>query len=483
MRIVTVVLALSFTGLGLAQDLAERCRALRELTDGSLTIIRATPADGNCRVETMVTPEVRIDVLLPGNWNGKFLMRGNGGYAGTMDRNGAEASMKQGWAVGVTDTGHDAHRQPLGTFAVERQKVYDYAFRSLHLTATVSKRIIRTFYGRGPEKSYYVGCSTGGRQGLMLAQRYPQDFDGIIAGAPVLDFTGTMFQYLSTARALAAGPLTLAKARVIEDAVLARCDANDGLKDGLITDPARCDFSPRRDLKLCAGVEAADCVTEAQVKTLETIYAPVRGVKGVLMEGWPVGGEAGWGDWILKDNGPTISFGFGESFMRYLAFPQPRPEQKFLDVNAAEADVAADWIRPLLDATDPDLSAFRKRGGKLILYFGLADPALNANMAFRYHAAVEQKLGGDVSDFFQFFTMPGVYHCGGGPGCGSVDYLPHLIDWVEKGKAPAGIVGAQRVNGKVVRTRPICAWPKVAVYKGSGDVNDASSFACGAHPQ
>jgi pimeloyl-ACP methyl ester carboxylesterase len=486
-----VVLSLLLVSGVCAQQESEKCRSLLGLTATDLTILRAeyvaATAGGaaHCRVEASALPEVRVDVYLPIGWNKRFLMRGNGGFAGTMDRGGALSSIRQGFAVGLTDTGHDAVRQPLGTFAVERQKLYDYAFRSLHLTVVVSKRVMQAFYGVGPEKSFYVGCSTGGRQGLMLAQRFPEDFDGIVAGAPVLDFSGTMTQYLSTNRALRAGPLTLEKVKQVGEAVYAKCDALDGLKDGLIVDPAKCPFVLRQDLKLCGAEAGAHCFTDAQIRTLETIYAPVMGPNGVVMDGWPLGAETlgangrpGWAEWIVKEDGPSISHGFGESFFRYLAPVNPKPQLEFTSLDVQEAVKGAAWLRQILDAVDPDLSAFRKRGGKLLMYYGLADPALNANMGLRYFEAVQGKMGADVSDFFHYLTMPGVFHCNGGPGCGSVDWLGAIVDWVEKGKSPEGIVGAQVVAGKEIRKRPLCSWPKVVRYQGTGDVNDAASFVC-----
>jgi len=486
-----VFLCVVVSPMGWAQPLSEKCRGLLGQTGPDLTILRAihvaasADAAAHCKVETSVLPEVRIDVYLPLEWNRKFMMRGNGGFAGSMDRGGALQALRQGFAVGITDTGHEDQREPLATFAVDRQKLYDYAFRSLHLTVVVSRRMMQAFYGAAPEKSYYVGCSTGGRQGLMLAQRFPEDFDGIVAGAPVLDFSGTMTQYASTARALKQGPLTLAKVQVLSEAIYAKCDALDGLKDGLIEDPRKCPFTPRQDLRVCAGAEAEGCFLESQIRTLETIYSPVKGPIGVVMQGWPLGAEAagangrpGWAEWIVKDNGTTISHDFGESFFRYMAWSKPRPQQVLMEVDINEAVKGYAWLRPMLDAVDPDLSAFRKRGGKLLMYYGLADPALNANMAFGYFDEVKAKMGGDVSDFFHFLTMPGVFHCGGGPGCGSVDWTTAIVDWVEKGRSPEGVVAAQMAGGKPVRKRPLCSWPNVARYKGSGDVNDAASFAC-----
>jgi len=191
-----------------------------------------------------------------------------------------------------------------------------------------------------------------------------------------------------------------------------------------------------------------------------------------------VGSEGGSVPWFLNEKGPSISYGFGESFFRFMAWPKPRPQQELTDLNIDEAVKGYGWLRPLLDATDPDPSAFRKRGGKLLMYYGLADPALNANMGLRYFEAVKAQMGGEVGDFFHYLTMPGVFHCGGGPGCGNADFLGAIVNWVEKGQSPEGIEASQMVQGKAVRKRPLCSWPKVARYRGTGDVTDASSFSC-----
>jgi hypothetical protein len=320
----------------------------------------------------------------------------------------------------------------------------------------------------------------------MLAQRFPEDFDGIIAGAPVLDFTSTMAQFATIARALAEGPLTLAHVKLLGESIYGQCDALDGLADGLITDPRICRFSPRRDLKRCTEGAGPDCFTSAQIAAIEKIQAPVAGPRGPLIAGFPVGAEAlgangkpGWAEWIVKEDGPTLGFQFADSFFRYMAWPSPRPDQTLAGLDLKEAVEGYSWLEPLLDAKNPDLSAFRERGGKLILYYGLADPALNPHMAIDYFEAVRAKMGGDVSDFLHFFTMPGVFHCGGGPGCGSVDFLGALRGWVERNEAPTGLRAAQVVEGKTLRTRPLCSWPSVARYRGTGDPNEAGSFVCG----
>jgi feruloyl esterase len=431
-------------------------------------------------------------------------MTGNGGYAGdSLDApqraGGRNAAMRRGFVSASTNTGHDAAVEPLGAFAVNRQKLLDYAFRSLHTTAETGKRIAAAYYGAGPARSYFEGCSTGGRQALILAQRFPDDFDGIVAGAPVLNFSGTMVGYAKMTQALAASPIPYAKLALLADRIYAQCDEKDGLKDGLIDDPRRCDFRPARDLPKCAegadntannaannSAGNSDCFTTAQIGTLETIYGDVHGNGKRLFPGWPVGaevigpnGRSGWDNWIINEKGqPTISVNFAESFFRYLAFPEKNPKYELSSFNFEKDPPRLEWIHNILDATDPDLSRFKARGGKLLMYFGWADQALNAQMGVDYYESVLARMGATTTGFFRLFMVPGMFHCGGGVGCGSFDKLTPLMQWVEQGTAPERIIGSRMVNGKAVRTRPLCPYPQTAKYKGAGSIDEADSFAC-----
>jgi Tannase and feruloyl esterase len=261
-----------------------KCAGLRSLSDAETTIIdaRIVPAaDGvpeHCRITGNILPEVAFEVDLPSSWNRRFYMSGNGGYAGERldePRRGVlrDNALRNGFVSATTNTGHDAVREPLGSFAVDRAKLIDYAFRAVHLTATTAKRVAASYYGRPVAYSYWDGCSTGGRQGLMEAQRFPGDFDGIVAGAPVLNFVDTMVAYTAFIKALDKAPITMSKLKVVEGALYAKCDKRDGLTDGLIDDPRRCDFDPARDISKCsAGQDGADCLTEAQAATLREIY-------------------------------------------------------------------------------------------------------------------------------------------------------------------------------------------------------------------
>jgi feruloyl esterase len=444
-----------------------------------------------CRVLILVQPEIRIEVSLPADWNRRLYMFGNGGFAGenletpgrVANRN---AALKLGFAVTQTNTGHDAATEPLATFAVQPQKLVDFAFRSLHVSAETAKRVADAYYGSRPMRSYFNGCSTGGRQGLMLAQRYPADFDGIIVGAPVLDYVGGRLRSIAIYQALAKAPIPTAKLKVLADRVYAGCDNTDGLKDGLIDDPRRCDFQPSRDLPVCSGAETADCFTESQIASVETIYRDLVLNGKRVAQGFPVGaeiagpnGRSGWDGWIVRDGQLSQSALFAESAVRYMAFPKPVPEYDLHWFDLERDAHLFEWVGKLANARDPDLTRFRDRGGKILMYFGWADPALNPLMGVEYYEDVLRRMGASTRDFFRLYMMPGVFHCSGGIGPACFDPLANLIPWVEHGKAPEAIVASHvGEGGKVLRTRPLCPYPQVARYRGQGSMDDAANFRC-----
>jgi hypothetical protein len=481
------------------------CKALRALTSLELSVISATmiPASAavpeHCRVSLMAQPEVNIEVNLPSAWNGRLYMFGNGGWAGeAFDSGGRVASrskgLKAGFLTAATDTGHSAALEPGATFALNRQKLLDFGFRSLHVTVEVAKMLARNYYGTGPEKSYYEGCSQGGRQGMTLAERFPDDFDGIIAGAPTLFQTGTHLARAYWMKGLNANPFPASKLGLLSAKVYEKCDTRDGLKDGLIDDPRRCDFKPARDLPRCAaGSDQPDCFTDNQVAALELIYGDVMSNGKRFFPGWPVGaevagpnGQSGWiGQAVNAPNGSSAWSSYGFGFQRYMvpwikaANPEMDAARAFSQFNIDKDPPRLDELHQILDANDPDLSAFRKHGGKLIMYFGWADPQLNPKVGVEYYEQVIDTMGPTTNEFFRLFMVPGMFHCGGGVGTSQFDMTTPLLKWKEQGTAPSRIEASRVTGGKVVRTRPLCAFPETARYKGTGSIDDAANFTCG----
>jgi feruloyl esterase len=473
------------------------CAALRALTSyefsiDTATLVAATDTTPEfCRVLGLVAPEIRFEVALPTAWNGRLYMFGNGGYAGESLAAGFRAGRRssavaRGFVVAQTNTGHDAAREPLAAFASSPQKVVDYAYRAVHVTAVTAKRVARAYYESAPARAYFDGCSTGGRQGLVSAQRFPEDFDGIVVGAPVLDFTGVMTHYSVAHRALAEASLSEPKIRLVADTILGACDKVDGLEDGLIDDPRRCKFNPATDLPRCAAGGTQACVTDRDVAALAAIYGPVAAGATRVFPGFPVGIEAiaptptgprtALDPWFIRAGRPSISWEFAEAFFTNLATPGTPLDLRTFDAEKDRAKLEP--IGAILNATDTDLSAFKARGGRILMYFGWADPALSPLMGTEYYEKVREKMGPATTDFFRLFMMPGVFHCAGGVGPDSLDTITPLADWVERGIAPDRLVAARRAGGSVVRTRPLCPYPQVARHNGTGSIDDAANFTC-----
>src|SRR3984885_398696 len=467
---------------------AVACGELRTLTSFDLYVIGApvTPASAtapeHCRVSLMVPPEINIEVNLPTAWNGRLYMFGNGGWAGESFESPQRVTnrargLNAGFVTAATDTGHSAATEPGASFAVNRQKLLDFGFRSLHVTAEAAKMIARAYYGAGPSKSYYDGCSQGGREGLILAQRFPDDFDGILAGSPGLDNVGTMVARAYWMQGLAANPFPAAKLELLANRVYEQCDAKDGLKDGLIDDPRRCDFKPARDLPRCGeGADQPDCFTASQIAAVERIHSDVTSQGMRFFPGFPVGAE------VAGPNGPGAWTSFGQNFLRFMTplgkTPDSDPNQLFSRFDIDKDPARLEELRLILDATDTDLSAFKRRGGRLLMYFGWADPQLNPLMGVEYYEQVAEKMGTSTSDFARLFMVPGMFHCGGGVGTAGLDTATPLVQWVEASAAPDRIEASRVVAGKVVRTRPLCVYPQVARYKGTGSIDESANFSC-----
>jgi len=473
---------------------AAPCDALATKTFGKdIKIESATsmPAKENlpehCDVRGVIWPEARFVIKLPTAWNDRFQMVGNGGTAGVLSMAAVDAALRKGFASASTDTGHDAVKEPFASFAhvtLEnpngRRKLIDFAYLSVHETAVLAKQVIQAHYGRAARYSYWVGCSTGGRQGMQEAQRYPEDFDGLVIGAPGMFLTGNVMKRIWVAQSqLGDAALPVEKLPLLSKIVYEKCDAPDGLADGVIEDPRRCDFQPARDLPKCTGADSSSCFTAAQIAGLAKIYGGVKNSKGkVLFPGEPVGAESVWAENLI---GPSkVVLPRSESQMKFYGLnPSPGPSWSYtmfdFDKDPARTAHAAKDVNPL----NTDLAPLKKRGGKIIHYSGWADQQVNPLPAITYYETVSKRMGDAATrDFYRLFMVPGMFHCGGGPGCGSTDWLAAVMDWVEKGTAPAQLTGAHMEKGQPTRTRPLCPYPQVARYRGTGNVDDAASFEC-----
>ncbi len=456
----------------------------------------------HCRVTGLIAPEVAFEVNLPDRWNRRFYMTGNGGLAGdaldgptNADRT---AGLSNGFVHARTNTGHDARKEPSGSFILSNpQKAIDYAYRAVHVTAELAKKIATDYYAQPILFSYWNSCSNGGRQGLLEAQRYPDDFDGIVANAPWVNQTGFTIGAMWNQKALTAAPVSPAKMVLVAQKVMDKCDAVDGLKDGLIDDPRACRFDAARDVPACsAGADGADCLTAAQAGTVNKVYSGPSSKGKPFMAGFMPGSEAvttaangtmtsGWVGPIApaQPGAKPADFNLAEGVFKYLMLDPPQPDYDFMKFDYdRDVSLAERWSK-LADALDPDLSKFRKSGGKVIMTYGWADTILQPMMGVKYYEAVTAKHGKSTADFARLFMVPGMAHCQGGIGPDRNDAVTAVIDWVEKNKAPDSLIASKVTNNAVVRTRPLCPYPQVARYKGQGSIDDAANFRCVTPPK
>jgi hypothetical protein len=380
-----------------------------------------------CRVAGVTQPSsdsyIRFEVWMPASgWNGKYRGVGNGGFAGAIDFNSMGNNVRRGYATAGTDTGHEGEAAD-GSWAYKHpEKVVDFGYRALHLTTVNAKGLIKAFYENAPQHSYFDSCSDGGREGLMEVQRFPEDFDGVLAGAPANNWTHMVAGAVDVLKTLYGDPaayIPSVKLPAITAAVRRACDAQDGVKDGIVSDPTKCHFDP--NVLLCHGPESRTCLTAPQIIALKKIYSGPRNSKGEpIFLGLMPGGEEGpgaWGSWVTGPGpGAGAVPGYVENFLRYMVFEDPA--WSVLKGNVDEAVRASDAkTGSILNATDPDLRRFRTRGGKLIIYHGWNDPAISPLNSVNYLNSVIGKMGVDqTGQFMRLYMAPGVGHCGGGVG-------------------------------------------------------------------
>jgi hypothetical protein len=505
-----LALALATLALTGAARAASPCASLTDLKLPHVTITEAklvekapfgpagqaaTPT--YCKVMGTARPtadsDIRFEVAIPEGeaWNGRYLQVGNGGFAGTIPERSILLGLSAGYATAGTDDGHQSSVGTDASWALGHpQKVVDFGYRALKETTDAAKAIIRAHAERGPKYAYFLGCSDGGREALMEAQRYPNDFDGIVAGDPANHWTHLLAGAAWNAQALnatLASAIPAVKLKALEAAALKAC----GDQDGVIENPLTCHFDP--NAIRCAGADKDDCLTGAQVAAARKIYAGARNPRTGqrILAGYSPGGEGEFGGWSQWITGPGAGItdhaaqsAFSHNFFGYVMFADPNYDIRKLnldtDVKAADAKYAA-----IFNAYDPDMSAFRRHGGKLIQFHGWADPAIPAGDSIDYFKSVQAKMG-DTSGFYRLFLAPGMLHCRGGRGPNEVS-LPALMalsTWVEKREAPARLTISQFVDNDpakpLLRTRPLCAYPKAAKWDGKGDRSRSGSWACRA---
>jgi feruloyl esterase len=441
-----------------------------------------------CRVAGSIAPspdsDIQFEVWLPlEGWNGKFLQTGNGGAAGSIVHASLVEPLSRGYAVANTDTGHRGTGGDFSWAVDHPEKMKDYQYRAVHELTIVGKALTEARYGKPPGKSYWYGCSTGGRQGLKEAQLFPEDYDGIVAGAPANNWSPLLALSITIERNLGPEGLAVDKLGALKEAAIAACDAADGLQDRVIAEPSRCDFDPA---SLQCGKNPSDtCLSASEVAAARRIYAGVVDGNGdVLIPGTGPGSELEWAAYA------SGRFDIGTSYFRHLVAGDPKWDPATFDVDedlprAEQVDAGA------AKAMDPNLSAFVGHGGKLILFHGTADGLIPYGNTARYYDSVVETLGAHAaSGGVRLYLVPGMAHCFGGDGAYEVDWLSALENWVEKSESPGALTArhpaesggestAPPSTGPVF-SRPVCVYPEVARYKGSGDEADAGSFECKA---
>ena len=472
---------------------------------GDSSIYKRLPAF--CRVTAVAKPssdsDIRIEVWMPAaDWNGKFRGQGNGGFAGEIDYGSLALAISLGYASAATDTGHAAGGTDATWALGHPEKIIDFAYRAIHEMTVVGKAMVKAFYGDAPRRAYFANCSNGGRQALMEAQRFPDDYDGLLAGAPANYWTHLLASALYDAQTTTSDPasyIPMSKIPAIAKAVNASCDAKDGVTDGVLNDPRQCHFDPAS--LLCKSGDSDSCLTGPQVSALKKLYQGAHDSNGrVVFPGFLPGGEdgqGGWGVWITGPApGKSLLFAFGYGYFADMVYGKADWDYKKTSLDDAVA-ASDEKFSAVLNSTASDMTAFKAHGGKLIIYHGWNDAAISALNSINYYDSVGGKMGlAERDSFLRLFMVPGMQHCGGGPGpdvfgqggSSPVNDAQHNIylaleQWVEKDTAPSSVIASKLAGGSpgaVQETRPLCPYPQSAKYKGSGDTNDAANFVCAA---
>ena len=440
-----------------------------------------------CKITGTISKEINFELLVAEKWNGRFLMAGNGGFAGSIQNN-FRHYINEGYAVGATDTGHKGSEISAAWAFNNMERQLNFGRLAVHRTAVVCKSLLNSIFCSYPTYSYFMGCSRGGGQAMMEAQVYPTDFNGIVAGAPAFNWPAIGAQFIRGCQNIYPGGksgsqsvITNENLKLLQDYVFSQCDKLDGITDRILNDPRNCKVDLTK-LPRCPGNKsAANCFTEEQVDAIKSIYDPFILNEKVIYPGFPVGLEAepnAWDTWITGTsphmNGmPSLHYLFGTDMYKYLIFNDSTWDYTKYNYNDFFKETS--FASSYLDATSTDYSEFKRAGGKMIMQHGWNDPALSAYATIEHYKEALQK-DKNLPSYVRLFLLPGVLHCGGGTGPDQVDWLKLIRDWVEEGKAPERIVASKSENGKVTMTRPIFPYPKLTVYVGKGNVNDEKNF-------
>ncbi len=497
-----VGLAMVAAGEANAEPAMSCKQILHAFSQPTVTLIAAGRSEGRqqgsefCRVRGTILPDVGFEAQLPLEWNGRFYMVDNAGSGGRINARRMADARRMGYASASTDQGYDYATEGDSRYGYNnRQKEIDFGFRSVHVTTEAVKGIVETFYGEPPAYSYFVGGSAGGRQGMMEAQRFPDDFDGLLISAPTLNISKIQMWGLWKAQAMSGtGYISPDQMPALAAAVYGRCDPIDGVSDGVIDNPLDCDFDPEQHLARCESSQGMDCFTTPQIAALQRIYGGVRDSSGEqLFPGQSPGAEiegeqppwmamegpkSGWLDWVVYPEGTRARYlDLAEAFMKYTAFDVDDPDYDWttFDFDSDPGRMAA--MAEIVDAVDPNPSALRASGGKMIHYHHWADTAVPPINSIDYFDEVTETMG-TVDDFYKFYLVPGGFHGAPGVGATTIPWFEALVDWVEHGNAPGELIAERSEEGSVVRTRRVCPHPQVATYAGDGDPRWAESFVC-----
>lgn len=436
-----------------------------------------------CRVAATLKPsfdsDIKIEVWLPEEWNGRLQGVGNGGLAGTISYGALATAVKDRYATVSTDTGH-AGNGASGEWALDHpEKVVDFGHRAVHEMTVAAKAFIKRYYGKPQHHAYWNGCSEGGNQGLHEAQRYPADYDGIVAGAPANYMTHLQAGGMWISHAIHKDPksfISAAKLPVLNKHALEACDDLDGLQDGIVADPSRCTLN--LEPLLCRGAETDQCLTGPQLNGVNKVYggakSPHTGEQ--IFPGYSSGSELEWSSWIVGSDVPPKNrqHQIADNLFKYMVFNNAAWDWTTFDFD--KDVIKADRVAGMTNSVNPDLSAFKKRGGKLFQYHGWYDPAISPLNSINYFQSVQKKMG-DTKSFYRLFMVPGMAHCAGGPGAGDFDRMNVIVKWVEEGKGPDTIVATKK-TADGMQSRLLCPHPLVAKYKGNGGGIDAQHFVC-----